>query len=822
MKPASSRAWNCALGIALFLAMFASAPAQDFGRRARSYDVRHYDIRIRLDEPARAVDGEVRIRLRPFEAGLDTLAFDAVNMDIREVRFLTADGEEGASVPYAYDSLMLRVPRPERRRDEETVLVRYRCRPQRGLYFIAPDGSFPEDPRQIWTQGQGEDNRHWFPCYDYPSDKATSEVRMTVDTALEALSNGRLVSRVENGDGTATWHYALAKPHSSYLVMLAAGKYRRYRQVARSALPDGRMQYVPVDSWYYPSDDEADVRRTFMDTADMLAFFTARLGVPYPWNRYSQVPVAHFLYGGMENTTATVMADTRLVVDARAALDYDPQPLIAHELAHQWVGDYVTYIDWQNEWLNEGFATFLQQLWTRHRFGEEDFLLQRFDGIRSFMDWTDRAGRFPLVHRTSTSAANTYSKGAAVLHMLRDLLGDGHFWELMRRWLEDNAYGSVETHDFRLLSEEVSGRDLGWFFDQWLFGAGYPELEITRLPLAGQRAVQVTVRQLQATDSLCGFFRLPLRWSWPGTAESGTIWVDGAETVDTIPVPAVDALPLFDPARIVCGRVRVDYTPEERVRLLAAANPVRISAPWRVLLSGEMVAGDMETAASREALFAAAREDPVPAVRKAVATGLADAARARPAYADALRETLQVLLTDAYAGVRATAINGLHNFRDPALLPAFRRMLADSSYYAEAAAMNGVLGLDSTGSIDVVRTRLRSSSRGDVLALAALDWVQRYGYHQLIEDVRTLAGPGHSAPLRAKAFETLIVLREPAGTLLEMLRAQLAEPRPLLRLYAVAALRLFPRRTAEDILRRHLLNEDNPRVRGYIRDQFSL
>ncbi|MDT8324868.1 MAG: M1 family metallopeptidase, partial [Bacteroidota bacterium] len=550
-KHAPSGARNCALGITFILTIFisASAPAQDFGRRARAYDVQHYDIRVRLDEETQRVDGEVRIRLRPFDAGLDTLAFDAVNMEIRDVLFLSEDGGEGKSVPYAYDSLTLRVPRPARERSVETVLVRYRCRPQRGLYFIQPDASFPDDPRQVWTQGQREDNRHWFPCFDYPSDKATSEVRMTVDTALQALSNGRLVSRAENGDGTATWHYALTNPHSSYLVMLAAGKYRRFRQVARCALPDGRLQYVPVDSWYYPGDDAADVRRTFMDTADMLAFFTARLGVPYPWSRYSQVPVAHFLYGGMENTTATVMADTRLVVDARSALDYDPQPLIAHELAHQWVGDYVTYVDWQHEWLNEGFATFLQQLWTRHRNGEEDFLLQRFDGIRSYMDWTDRAGRLPVVHRTSTSAANTYSKGAAVLHMLRDLLGEADFWEVMRRWLEDNAFGSVETHDFRRLAEQVSGRDLAWYFEQWLFGAGYPELEITRSSLRGGRAMQVTVRQVQATDSLCGYFRLPLAWSWPGAAQSGTIWVDGAETVDTIPVPADGAIPLFDPQR---------------------------------------------------------------------------------------------------------------------------------------------------------------------------------------------------------------------------------------------------------------------------------
>ncbi|MDT8324205.1 MAG: HEAT repeat domain-containing protein, partial [Bacteroidota bacterium] len=239
-----------------------------------------------------------------------------------------------------------------------------------------------------------------------------------------------------------------------------------------------------------------------------------------------------------------------------------------------------------------------------------------------------------------------------------------------------------------------------------------------------------------------------------------------------------------------------------------------------VLLAAEMIGGDAGQEASRAVLLRTVRGDPVPAVRKSIATGLADAVRDRPSYAADLRETLFALLRDDHAGVRATALNGLHNFRDPQLLPVFWQMLGDSSYYADAAAMNGVLSLDSTGSVDIVRERLLTSSRGDVLALAALDWVQRYRYAQLREEVRLLAAPGHSAALRAKAFETLILLREPADALLAMLRAQLAEPRPLLRLYAVSALRLFPPQAAKDLLRRHLQAEDNPRVRAYIREHF--
>jgi aminopeptidase N len=807
------------------------AMTQDFGRRERSYDVQHYDIRVRLDERKQSVDGVVRIRVRALGRGLDTLAFDAVGMRIEDVRFATAGaaGEERSTAAvYAYDSLMLRVCRPEPgSMEDETVLIRYSCTPQRGMYFIAPDVSFPDDPRQIWTQGQGEDNRHWFPCFDYPSDKATSEVRMTVDTALATLSNGRLVSRADNGDGTATWHWSLDRPHSSYLVMLAAGRYHRYRRVARYSLAPGFFDYIPVESWYYPGDDPRDVHRTFMDTADMLAFFAERLGVAYPWNKYAQIPVAHFLYGGMENTTATVMSDTRMVVDARAALDYDPQPLIAHELAHQWVGDLVTYIDWQNEWLNEGFATFLQQLWTRHRYGEEDFRLQRFNGIRSYMEWTDRAGRLPVVHRTSTSSANTYSKGAAVLHMLREILGEEDFWNVLRSWLEKHAFASVETEDLLLTIEEVSGRQLRWFFDQWLYRAGYPEIEIVRERLPDPLRVRVIVRQTQQVDSLCGYFRLALTVSFPhaGSTTETRIDVAGAETIDTLTLPTPDAIPVFDPSRLICGRISVDYTAGERRALLSASGGGdAVSAPWRVVLAGEALADSiaMQDSSVRSTLYAVVRDDPVPEVRKAVATGLADLVRRQPSFGTELRENFLKLLQDGSSGVRATALNGLHNFHDPALLPVFWEMLGDSSYYAEAAAMNGVLGLDSTGSRDIVRQRLQTPSREDVLALAALDWVQRYRYTELLEDVLTLAGPGHGPVLRSRAFETLIILGVPGERLLVLLERQLREPRSLLRLYAVSALRYFPHDAAQALLRRHIRDEDNPRVRSFIREHFGI
>lgn len=837
-----------------------SAVAQTYERRERSFDVLHYDIRVRLNEAQRTVRGDVRVTLRGLQSSRPgvvaetAITLDAVDMRINEVSVFAGRGDAGEETVlpvhdrhtwseggWTYDSTTLRVQLPGMREnitpdDTVTIRVQYSCRPSKGLFFIQPDVSYPDNPRQIWTQGQAENNRHWFPCYDYPNDKATSEVRMTVDSTLTTISNGLLLSHEAHADGTATWHWSLEQPHSSYLIMLAAGEYRVYEDEA-----DG----IPIRSYYYPGDDTADVRRTYDDTGAMLSYFAELIGVPYPWNTYAQIPVARFPHGGMENTTATVMADTRLVVSARAAVDYDPRPLIAHELAHQWAGNLVTYADWSEEWLNEGFATFLQQMWTQERHGFEEMLVQRYEGIRDFLDWTDRAGRLPLVHDADTSPSNTYSKGAAVLHMLQDILGGEEFWHVMRTWMERHAFGNADTRDFQRVIEQVSGRRLDWFFDQWVYGAGYPEIQVTRKRISDHE-MELTFRQLQETDSLCGYFRLPITTVVlqpeinDGASTSITLWIDGPQTVDTIPVPATDLeqYMLFDPYRVICGRIHTDASEDDWQALLTKT--LKGDEAWHRLITparkiayterfgreqrkdGTRREAEVEAFDDWKVIMALAEHDPHPAVRKAAATRLAELQPQEVEFAVELEELYLRLLDDQASGVRATALNGLHNFRNPALLQVFRRMLADSSFYAEASAMNNILSVDSISSVDIVRSRLRADSPSDVLPLAALDWVRRYRYTALRDVVVNLAGPGHSPALRAKAFETLLILRTDPEVIKSLLLRQLAEPAPEFRLYAVSALRLFGMDEARRILLERLPDEQHPRVRALMRHLYRI
>jgi aminopeptidase N len=778
--------------------------AQDFGRRERHVDVLHYRIEVRLDESARRVDGVTDITLTPLRTMVDSVVLDAVELHIDRVLLMGVDGDTTA-LPFRVDAahLVITPPAPFAYGRRYTLRVVSSCTPRRGLYFIGPDASFPDDPRQIWTQGQGEDNRHWFPCYDFPNDKATSEVVMTIDTALRAVSNGVLRARHDNGDGTATWHWAQEQPHCSYLVMLAAGRYGVFR--------DERLG-VPIESWHSLTDDTADVRRTYGDTGDMLVFFSEYTGTPYPWAKYVQVPVRHFLYGGMENTSATVLADTRVVVDARAALDEDPQPLIAHELAHQWFGDDVTYIDWTHEWLNEGFATFFQQRWTAKRNGLDDMIIQRANGIRNYIDWSGRAGRIPIVGTQRGGAHNTYAKGAAVLHMLHDMLGDEEFRRVIRAWLARHARGSVDTQDFIRVIEDVTGRTMTWFFKQWIYGAGYPEIRVTRESFGD--SLRLTLTQVQETDSLCAYFRLPLTLRWP-SGRTARIWIDGAETRVTLPIPREeprdDAAGVleFDPENVLCARIAVDYDTEESLTLLrSAASPIqRIDAAAALI---ETVGDDRV----RRALLVAAEHDRHRAVRKAIATRLAELRDTRSDLAADLRALFLRLLEDPASGVRATAVNGLNNFRDHALLPRFHAMLADSSYYVEAAAMNAMLTVDSVGSRDVVAARLAKRSHGDVLALAALDWVRRYRMVEFLPAVRRLAAPGNEIVPRIRAMETLIVVGEAPDVLHATLRAWLDEPRAEIRAWAVSALVIFGPDEARRMLGDRIATERDPRVRA--------
>ncbi len=360
-------------------------PVRDDGEaRSRTYDVLHYRIEVSFDEPNRKVLGRVTTSLVPFLQEFTSIAFDAEQMQIQKVTM----GKKELRFEVEPKTLVIHLDRAYSLLDTLTVSVEYSCTPKRGLYFVQPDSAYPEKPWQIWTQGEDMDNHFWFPCYDFPNDRATSEMLITVKSNYVAVSNGGLVGiREDKKGGTKTFHWRVSKPHVSYLIMLAAGNY---------ALLKDRAGSLPLEYYVYPAQME-DAQICFSKTADMITFFNEKIGFPYAWEKYAQILCRDFVVGGMENTSATTLIDDGTVFDARARVDESPTSLIAHELAHQWWGDVVTCKDWRHLWLNESFASYFDPLYHEHLLGRDEFDHRMSEAQQAGIDVDKRLGRKPIV-----------------------------------------------------------------------------------------------------------------------------------------------------------------------------------------------------------------------------------------------------------------------------------------------------------------------------------------------------------------------------------------------------------------------------------------
>jgi aminopeptidase N len=469
--------------------------------RDRVVDIKHIKLQVALDFNTRRIIGTATHTLAAILDALTQLEFDAAEMDISAVR---VDGE-AHSFEHSNDKLRIGLERAPHAGDEVEVAIDYSAKPRRGLYFIGPDAGYPDKPLQAWTQGEDEDSRYWFPCYDYPNDRVTSEIIATVPETFTAVSNGELLSNRHNrAEQTRTFHWRHDVPHSSYLISLAAGEFVELRDNAGA---------TPV-TYYVRAGREDDARRAFGNTPRMIQFFERAIGVPYPYAKYAQVAVADFIFGGMENTSATTQtADT--LHDARAHLDFSSDPLVAHELAHQWWGDLLTCRDWSHAWLNEGFATYFEALWCEEDKGADEFAWNLRQDRMAIIDEDSRSYRRPIVtnkYRVPIELfdRHLYEKGSVVLHMLRRTVGDELFFKSLNLYCTQHRGHNVITQDLQRAFEDATGRNLDFFFDQWVYKEGHPELEISSSYDDKQKLASVTIKQTHKTSETTPVFRFPV------------------------------------------------------------------------------------------------------------------------------------------------------------------------------------------------------------------------------------------------------------------------------------------------------------------------
>ena len=480
----------------------ASTPLVAHVERPRTYDVAHYVIDLRFDERTGSIAGKTTVRLAPLGNGFRDLALDAADLAVSDVRL-----ENGVPLRFTMDdeaqSLNIALDRSYDAGQPIGVVVTYSATPRRGIYFFKAAGAPNATPAQFWSQGETNDSHYWFPCWDYPNDKATSDILMTINRRWVGVSNGALVDVRQNGDGTKTLHWRQSEPNATYLTAVAAGDFVEIRDSWR-----GR----PV-SYIVPRSKRAAARRMFKRTPQMMDFFSRRIGYDYPWPKYAQIAVTHFMFGGMENTSATTLADTS-VRDALPAYSESPDALVAHELAHQWWGDLVTCRDWAHAWLNEGFATYFALLWTEHDKGRAALRKAVDSTTEEFMRSPVSLSR-PLVYNVYRQPFDLffdgvmYPKGALVLHMLRHVVGDDAFFAGLRDYARTNAFGSVTTDDLESAMEQASGQDLSWFFEEWTRRPGYPVFAVQHSWDDASHTLRLTVRQTQDAPDV-PVFRMPV------------------------------------------------------------------------------------------------------------------------------------------------------------------------------------------------------------------------------------------------------------------------------------------------------------------------
>jgi len=463
----------------------------------RDSDLLHVDLDLRVDFEAKRVAGVVRNRLRALVDDTRVITLHAAEMEIADV-----SDSGGRKLVWEYQSPLLQVQlaRALERGEEECLRVEYSCAPESGLYFRESSKDFDGFAPQVWSQGQEEDNRYWFPTWDYPSDRASFSGHFRVDQDMHALSNGKLLSVDDHGDGQRTFHWELTSTIPTYLIALAAGRWERYSDSWRG---------VEVEYWVAPGTGEEKARRAFGETPAMLEYFTELLAVDYPYEKYAQVAVADFVTGGMENASLTIQNDY-IIADAGEALELegDPRLLVAHELAHQWFGDLVTCFGWSHLWLNEAWASYLELLFERHVAGDASFAiwLERYRE-----DYIQRGARcvWPLAEDwraqvTEKRCHHEYVKGPWVLHMLERRIGSDAFWQATHDYLVRHAETLVTTEDFSRAVFDSTGRNIEGFIEQWVEGGGHPAYQVS-FEAVGQ-TLRLDVRQAQETTELVPLF----------------------------------------------------------------------------------------------------------------------------------------------------------------------------------------------------------------------------------------------------------------------------------------------------------------------------
>ena len=702
----------------------------------RLADIRHIVLELTVLPEKGQLRGTVTHYLTPIGEpisripfNLNELTVDAVKVGGRETRF----HHEGGIL----DVFLSPALQPGK---EVPISITYHGSPRAGLNFTAPDKSYPNRPYSAWSQGQDEYSRYWWPSHDFPNQKSTTEMVVTAPGKYEVVSNGRLVSVSKNRD-MRIWHWIQEIPHVAYLVSLVVGEFDHWGEEV-----DG----LPLD-YYVPVGRRKDGERSFANTPEMIRCLAAFAGQPYPYAKYAQVAVPDFTWGGMENTSATTLTDFALQ-DERSLPDSDFDSLVAHELAHQWFGDLVTCREWAHAWLNEGFASYCEYVWSEWYLGEDEAQEKRRVDAAAYLA-EDARYRRPIVWRTYFEPVelfdiHLYEKGAWVLWMLRNVVGNDLFKRAIQAYVARHREGLVTTPDLVRVFEDVTGRSLGWFFDQWVYGAGHPEFEVNYSWDEDAGVARVAVKQTQKVEGDTHLFRMPVQIAFgqPGrkqpVVENVEVGARGeAEDGFSVSLTKRPTWVRFDHENKILKTLKFDR-PEELLlaQLREDESSGRIEAAETLAAKG--------TPTGVAAVADTLRKDTFWGVQAAAATGLGQART--PAARAALLEALE----NPESKVRTAVARALGAWRgDDEVGRALAAVIQkDRSYYAAGAAAAALGRTRARNAATELKKALLRDSQREIIRVSALAGLAALQDERQLPLILEMARPGVHERVRSAAL----------------------------------------------------------------------
>jgi aminopeptidase N len=650
-------------------------------------DLVHTKLDVSFDYAKRYLYGKAWITLKPHFYTTDSVILDAKGMDVQSISVVGAKGNTPLKFTNDKEKLYIQLNKKYVKDEKYTLYIAYTAKPNeltikgsaaitdaKGLYFINPDGTEKNKPTQIWTQGETEASSAWFPTIDKPNQKTTAEISMTVLSKYVTLSNGKLVSQKANTNGTRTDTWKMDLPHSPYLFMMAVGDFKIYKDTYK-----GKEVNYYLEPKYAPY-----AKAIFGKTPKMMGFFSQVTGVEYPWNKYSQIVARDYVSGAMENTTATLHGEAVQATD-RELLDGDQESTIAHELFHQWFGDYVTAESWSNITVNESFAAFSEIIWKQYDAGKDAADRTRYEKLNTYLSSTQNGESANLVRFNYNDKEDvfdniSYPKGAVILYALKNQMGDEAFFKSLNRYLTTNAFKNGEAQQLRLAFEDVTGKDWSPYFNQWYYAGGHPILDVKYDYKDGNATINV--KQIQAASVQT--FTLPIKVDIyvGGKKTTKEIVINSREQSFSFPVSAKPDLIDFDADKIIVGQVKEDKTLENYIFQYTNAPSYanRIKAIEQATLKNK------ETAAQQMLLLAL--KDQNEALRALAIKGF-----------NLKDETIKAMVgstlanmakQDKNSNVRATALARLATSGDKAYLPLAKESLKDRSYKVIGTALQAI------------------------------------------------------------------------------------------------------------------------------------